>query len=113
MYLGNFKVQIQETPGRITSRIFLFLPREGTTTFFTHKGTGVEVKEGEAPNYDELYFAEMSPDQLQAFAEALADKGIKTNKDSIAEGKLAATEKHLEDMRTIALHRFKKEESNE
>lgn len=110
MFFGNFKVHIEELPGRITSRIFLFEIRNDSTTFITHKGTGVTVKEGEKIDNDKIYFAEMTPDQLQAFAGALADKGIKTNKDSIAEGKLAATEKHLEDMRTIALYKFKKEE---
>lgn len=48
---------------------------------------------------------------MQSLAQALSERGVKTNKDSIAEGKLAATERHLEDMRLIALSRYKKEQN--
>lgn len=42
----------------------------------------------------------LSPSALQAFADALDKMGIKPQKGFI-EGKLAATEKHLEDMRRL------------
>lgn len=45
---------------------------------------------------------------LQAFAEALDEKGVKTDKDAKIEGTLEATRYHLEDMRTIALNKSKK-----
>lgn len=104
---GDFKVHIQQTPGMINYRVFLFQHRQDGTVFIKNDGTAQTVPEGATRKEDELYFAEMSDDQLQAFAEALASKGIKTNKDSVAEGKLAATERHLEDMRLIALSKFK------
>jgi hypothetical protein len=47
---------------------------------------------------------QLSPEALQALADALDKIGI-TPKQGFVEGKLEATEKHLEDMRSIA---FKK-----
>lgn len=38
---------------------------------------------------------------LQAFAEALDEQGIKTDKDAKIEGKLIATSYHLEDLRKL------------
>ena len=103
---GDYKVQIIERPGTFSNRIYLYkvIPGHGTE-YITYKAEVQILKRGEAVKDDELYFAEMTPDQLQAFAEALANKGIKTTQDSVAQGKLQATEKHLEDMRLIT---FKK-----
>lgn len=42
----------------------------------------------------------LNPETLQAFANALNDIGINPQREFI-EGKLLATEKHLEDMRTL------------
>lgn len=98
---GDWKVQIVEVPGMITSKVYLFQYLKEYTEFLTNKGDIITVKAGELRKEDNLYFTQMTPDQLQAFAEALASKGIKTNKDSIAEGKLTATEKHLNDMRRL------------
>lgn len=100
---GDFKVQIIERPGIVDNRVFLWRASPGAMEFITHKAEVRIVKDAEAVKDEELYFADLSQDQLQAFADALANKGIKTRNDSIAEGKLIATEKHLEDMRTLAL----------
>lgn len=105
--LVDFKVKIIERPGVFTKRVFMWRYDRNVMEFFTHKAEVRIVKEGEQVNDDELYFAELTDDQLQAFADALANKGVKTRNDSIAEGKLQATEKHLEDMRLIALSKFK------
>jgi hypothetical protein len=48
----------------------------------------------------------LNPEALQAFANALNDIGINPQKEFI-EGKLEATEKHLEDMRTLVFKRIK------
>lgn len=104
---GDFKVQIRDNIGKSDKRIFLFQTNQKATIFVTHKGTVEIFQEGSNIDENEVYFADMSDDMLYAFANTLADRGIKTNKDSIAEGKLIATEKHLEDMRTIALKRYK------
>lgn len=107
IWFGDYKVHIQGVPGRVALNVYLVRYDRGSSTFIKSDGTAHTISEGERIEQDKLVFAEMSDDQLAAFAEALASKGIKTNKDSIAEGKLAATERHLEDMRLIALHKFK------
>jgi len=43
---------------------------------------------------------ELTDDQLRKFAEAINKQGINPQKEFV-EGKLEATEKHLEDMRTL------------
>lgn len=98
---GDFKVQIIERPGISTNRVYLYRITGNIAEYVTHKAEVRVLREGEAIKEEELYFADMSQDQLQAFAEALANKGIKTTQDSIAQGKLQATEKHLEDMRML------------
>lgn len=108
MMFGDFKVHIVENPGTVMNRIYLVRYDRDGSSFIKQDGTVTTVAEGAKVMTSELYFAEMSPDQLQALADALAQKGIKTNKDSVAEGKLLATERHLEDMRLIALDRYKK-----
>lgn len=110
---GQFKVFIQERPHLLLYRVFLSKRDSNSTIFIKADGMAYELVEGAKIDEDEVYFAEMSGDQLQALAEALASKGIKTNKDSIAEGKLSATERHLEDMRTIVLHKFQSRTNNQ
>ena len=51
---------------------------------------------------EDILFARIPIEALQAFAEALAGRGIKTNNDHKIEGTLEATKYHLEDMRKIA-----------
>lgn len=43
---------------------------------------------------------ELMPQELQGLADALAEKGIKPQ-EGFLEGKIEATEKHLEDMRKL------------
>lgn len=43
----------------------------------------------------------VAQDFLQALAEALDDRGIKTDKDAKIQGTLEATEYHLEDLRSL------------
>lgn len=105
---GEFKVHIIETPAMMQSKVYLVRQEKNQVVFLTKDGTAVTIPRNSAVNTDHLYFAEMSPDQLQAFAQALADRGVKTNQDSVAEGKLTATERHLEDMRTIVLAKYRK-----
>lgn len=99
---GEYTVQIIDNPGYANSRVFLF-KKQGPhgTEFLTHTGDRILVAPATELKHEELYFADLDPDQLQALANALSKRGIKTNADSIAEGKLLATEKHLEDMRKI------------
>lgn len=104
---GEFEVSIRAHLMNNSQRIYLYKREEGTTYFVTKSGDVHAIQEGALFDEEALMFAEMTDDQLTAFAEAMSQMGIKTNHDSIAEGKLFATERHLEDMRTIALARYK------
>lgn len=50
---------------------------------------------------------------LKGLANALDKKGIKPESDSFTQGKLIATEKHLEDMRKIVFDEINKEVPND
>lgn len=63
--------------------------RDNTVTMY-ESGTQIEDK----PTLS------LNPESLQAFADALAEVGIKPQKGFL-EGKLEATENHLKDMRTM------------
>jgi len=102
---GDWKVHIKEIPGRIDSEIYLWRVEKAGDVFLNDKGEAITLSEGSS---NPPYFAQLTADQLAALAEAFSQKGIKTNKDSVAQGKLAATERHLEDMRTIALNKYSK-----
>ncbi len=43
----------------------------------------------------------MSAEFFQAFAEALAERGVRTHNDELNEGELKATKFHLKDLRTL------------
>lgn len=102
MYFGDWRVRIIDRPQYSTYRVYMMRLINGATMFFTHNGTVKTIKEGDAYQEDDVWFAEMSDDQLQAFADSLASKGIKTINDHKNEGLLEATKYHLEDMRKIA-----------
>lgn len=101
-YFGEWKVKIIDRPQHATYRVYMMQCLDGKTVFLTHNGTAITIKDGEGYKEDDVWFAEMSNDQLQAFADTLANKGIKTINDYKNEGLLEATKYHLEDMRKIA-----------
>lgn len=103
IWFGDYTVYIQENFQKMTNNVFLFKREQGVDHFVKGNGTVQAVERGEVAKLDELVFAEMSDDQLRAFASALSERGIKPDHVSVAEGKLEATQKHLEDMRLIAL----------
>lgn len=103
---GEFTVTIREDIRAGSFKVFLYKQENRELYFITKSGDVHLIQEGAIINDDEVMFAQMTADQLKAFAEATAALGIKTNHDSIAEGKLAATERHLEDMRLIALSKY-------
>lgn len=108
LMFGAFEVSIRQDILRGVFKVYMYRRENRETYFITKAGLVHAIQEGAPFDENEVVFAEMSQDQLAAFAEAMSEMGIKTNHDSIAEGKLAATERHLEDMRLIALARFNK-----
>lgn len=101
--MNDWQVYISYIPGMDASAIFLrrktsyglteYL-KDGGSQLITHDGTKV-IKD------NEITFAYLDDDQLRALQTAIAGRGIKPPEASYTEGKLEATEKHLEDTRTL------------
>lgn len=100
MRLGEWIVDIHQTPWNRTNRIYLGRVTPQGHTLVTHDGVAKDFKEGQTNSEDD-YFTEMTDEQLQAFADALAKRGVKTVNDHHNAGLLEATKAHLEDMRTL------------
>ena len=101
MMFGNWKVQIIDVPGYELRRVYVFQRLNGSTAFLTKDSTVVTMQDNETQEYEDNYFADMSSDQLQAFADTLANKGVKTANDAKNEGLLVAKDAHLKDMRRL------------
>lgn len=102
MFNDNWQAQIVFTPGRIANAIYLSRSREfGVREFLKSDDTIITVKNGEPS--DNIEFAYLDDDQLRALMVALDNHGVKRPDAGFTEGKLEATEKHLEDMRTFAM----------
>lgn len=103
--LENWKAIVVFEPGLITNSVFLYRDRErGVREYRTGQDEIKAVKEGERLNSDELRFALLDEDEMQALIAAFDKFGVKRPEASFTEGKLLATEKHLEDMRMIVGH---------
>jgi hypothetical protein len=100
MNLGEWKVQIVYAPGKISNEVYIYRKLPSGQEFLTKDGNSQMVTEG-GPTNDNLYFAVLDDDQLQEFANALANKGVRTTNDSKNEGLLEATNNHLQDMRKL------------
>lgn len=98
--MGEWKVQIVNDPFGIGNKIYLFQRTPNGTVAINHKGERIEIKAG-AASTDDDYFAYVDDDQLQALADGLANKGIKSSDVHRAEATLAAQSHHLEDMRRL------------
>ena len=100
MFFGDWEVKIEKRYNEMTNYVYLVQKGVDGKQLLTKEGVIVKVKPGNAPTVP-LHFAEFDDAQLQAFANALADFGVKNNNDSKTEGLLVATERHLEDMRRL------------
>lgn len=105
--MDNWEAQIIFHPGKVANGIYLSRKREyRTREFLRSDNTIVTVKEGE-PNDGDLEFAWLDDDQMRALVAAFDKHGIKPPDAGFTLGKLTAVEKHLEDMRTLALSKYK------
>jgi len=95
--MENWKVKIVDKGYTDTRDVFLFRRDASGRTAILH-GDRIDTYEDGAVR-DEPSMC-LTSEMLQAFAEALNDQGFKPLKGFL-EGKLDATEKHLEDMRTL------------
>lgn len=84
-------------------KVYLFEDGNRARTFYSKGGEEAHtVESGSQLKDEDIMFARIPNDALQAFAEALAERGIKTDNDHKIAGTLEATKYHLEDMRKIA-----------
>ena len=103
------KIYTFEDPDRFVMRVVFIVGDDGVfkTAFNFATDTTYTIKPGEAlpkgcyMNIPRNVFAEM----LKGFAEMANDQGLKLNSDLKREGKLEATERHLEDMRRLVFQK--------
>lgn len=100
-YFGEWEVIIIDDMLTGLFKVYMMRRELNTKIFMTHNNTMESITEGAEINKDDLYFAEMSLDQLRSFSNSLAELGIKTTNDHKNEGLLEATKYHLEDLRTL------------
>lgn len=100
-YFGEWKADLIYKPEYLNDLLYLSTRTQAGIEFLTANGERKLVKPGETIK-DDLYFAMLEPEQLQAIAEAFANKGVKAGDTHRLEGLLEATKYHLEDMRRIA-----------
>jgi hypothetical protein len=99
MIYDNWKVQILDSPGKAGKDIYIYCNNpDGTTDFLV--GNKIEkIKElGVATDKCKLF---LNTHILQELSDALNESGFKPQKGYL-EGKLEATERHLEDIRKVA-----------
>jgi len=102
----EWTIKIVDVGYRFTRDVFIFRRTLGGTEFIQGDGAGLFVAEGEAiPPKPAI---QLDPEALQALADELARTGYKPQKGFV-EGKLNATEKHLEDMRKLVFTTTQKE----
>lgn len=97
------QVRFENDWQRSSVKVYMFEDGDRPRAFYTKGGEEMHTaKEGEMLKDEDILFARIPEDALQAFAEALAGRGIKTDNDHKIAGTLEATKYHLEDMRKIA-----------
>lgn len=102
--MENWEARIVFKPGQTTQGVYISRKHSSGGREYLKSGEMVEtVAPGMAPK-DDPYFALLDEDQLKALQVAISEFGIKPPEASYIEGKLEATEKHLEDMRSIVGH---------
>jgi len=108
MRFGDYEVLIVQRPLVAPYRIFMYRKISDTEVEYVTKN-GIEICKDEYKYFDEekFMFGQMYDGQLRNFADAITKMGIQPKDVSVAEGKLQATEKHLEDMRTLVFNKKK------
>ena len=100
--MNNWTIKIIDTGYEKARSIYIFRQLSSGETMFLD---GKVLKGGEAPSEPTI---KLEPEQLQALADELSMVGYKPQKGFI-EGKLEATTKHLEDMRSLVFKSETKE----
>jgi len=103
------KIYTWEDPQKFTIRVAFIAGGEGQIkiafNFATNKEYAIKMGEDLPPGCLMEIPRDVFAEMLKGFAEMANERGMKLESDLKREGKLEATEKHLEDMRTLV---FKK-----
>lgn len=104
--MDNWRVDIEYRPGELSTFIYVSRWLGHERQFLTKGGEEtVMVKKGDFRG--EVHFARYEDDMVgRLIVEALDKRGVKAPAQSFVQGKLEATEKHLEDMRTFAFDKL-------
>ncbi len=97
---NEWKVRIYEEPETGYFKLYIISNSPGNNKGYIsdiQKGTITYVKEGEAIKQAAI----LTRGMMEALFKAIQGQGIKPVEQSYVEGKFQATEKHLEDMRTL------------
>lgn len=94
----KWTIKIVDVGYRFTRDVYIFRRTLGGAEFIQSDETTVFIAEGSAEQPKPTF--RLEPEALQELAEELARTGYKPEK-GFTQGKLDATEKHLEDMRTL------------
>lgn len=95
--MNEWIIKIVDPGHTITRHIYIFRHLASGITEFIKGDKVIRVEEGAIGPGPSL---ELSPEQLQAFADALNANGFKPQ-DGFIEGKLEGTERHLQDLRHL------------
>lgn len=98
MYDHDWKIKIIDPGYKGAHDVYIFRSVNGLTEVMGKNGTISKVLKGSAIPTEP--FMEMDDAMMQEMSDALAKVGIKPQKGFV-EGKLEATERHLEDMRSL------------
>lgn len=99
--MDNWEARVVFEPGRLANAVYLIrVSPYGVRKYLVGKDKVISVEKGKATTED-LVFAYLDSDQLNALMSAFDAFGVKKPDAGFTEGKLEATEKHLEDMRTM------------
>lgn len=93
------KVSIRQVPYRSNVSIVIWEEREGKR--YAMKPVELVEYEIQEGVYEDDATLKLPRSLLQAFANALAEEGIKTDNDHKIQGTLEATKYHLSDLRTL------------
>lgn len=97
----SWKVSVQKDVSTLNTHVFIYMEKPDGSVDILQDNKVVSVKRGAIEKPSLI----LQNDLLQALFEALSSSGMKLPDTSLIAGKLIATEKHLEDMRTLVFNK--------
>lgn len=108
----GWKARVVFRPDMIANAVYMTREYGDRREYLTKTGkdyTIVTAKQYETPKEDPIFIL-LDNSQIQSLAEAINEYGVQAPNEHLIEGKLLATERHLEDMRALALKGIKRDQ---